>query len=101
MNKVVAAVLALPVVLFAGDYLSLRLRIPNREPFGSVQVQRMFEVALKNRTTEYMQDEPRQQACVRSLFPHFGDAPCWYLVRHPRQIVKLGSNPDDVWRRIP
>jgi hypothetical protein len=101
MNKVVAAALALPVLAFAGDYLSLRLRIPNREPFGSVQVQRMFEVAMKNHTTEYMPEEPRPQACVRSLFPHFGDAPCWYLVRHPRQIVKLGSNPDDVWRRIP
>lgn len=90
--------MALPVLVYAGDYLSLRLRIPNREPFGTVQVQRYFEVALKNRKTEYMRDEPRPQPCVRSLFPHYGDTPCWYLARHPRQNIKIGSNPSDFWR---
>ena len=103
MNRAVAVTVALavPILIYAGDYLSLRLRIPNREPFGTVQVQRFFEVALKNRTTEYMQDVPRDLPCVRSLLPHYGDQPCWYLARHTRQTIKLGSNPDDVWRRLP
>ena len=90
--------MTLPVLVYAGDYLSLRLRIPNREPFGTVQVQRYFEVALKNRKTEYMRDEPRPQPCVHSLLPHYGDTPCWYLARHPRQNIKVGSNPSDFWR---
>jgi len=63
-----------------------------------VQVQRYFEVSLKNRKTEYMRDEPRPQPCVRSLLPHYGDTPCWYLARHPRPTVKIGSNPSDFWK---
>src|ERR1700681_1313907 len=100
MNRALAAAtaLAVPVLLYGGDYLSLRLRIPNREPFGTVQVQRYYEVSLKNRKTEYMRDEPRPQTCVRSLLPHYGDTPCWYLSRHPRQTIKIGSNPSDFWR---
>lgn len=98
MNRVVAAVLAVPVVVYGMDFLSLRLRIPNREPIGSVEVQRSFEVALKNRKTEYMRDEPRPMPCVRSLLPHYGDKPCWYLARHTKQTIKLGSNPSEFWR---
>ena len=96
--RVAAAAVALPVLVYAGDSLSLQLRIPNREPFGTVQVQRYYEVSLKNRKTEYMRDEPRPQQCVRSLLPHYGDTPCWYLARHTRQTVKIGHNPSDFWR---
>ena len=100
MNRALAAAaaVAVPILLYAGDYLSLRLRIPNREPFGTVQVQRYYEVSLKNRKTEYMRDEPRPQTCVRSLLPHYGDTPCWYLSSHPRQTIKIGSNPSDFWK---
>ena len=94
----IAVVAALSVLIYLGDYLSLRFRVPPREPFGTVEVQRYYEVALKNRKTEYMRDEPRPEACVRSLFPHYGDTPCWYLERHPKQRIKLGSVPDDFWR---
>lgn len=86
------------VVLYTGDYLSLKLRIPSRDPFGSVEVQRYYAVALKNRKTEFMRAEPAQQTCVRSLLPHYGDTPCWYLERHRRQTIRVGSNPSDFWK---
>ena len=98
MSKAIAALVAVLVFAYAVDYLSLRFAIPRRDPIGSVQVQRYYEVALKNRKTEYMRDVPRQQPCVRSLFPHYGDTPCWYLEKHTKQTVKLGSVPDDFWR---
>ena len=98
MKRGLLIVVLLLLAVYGGDYLSLRLRIPKREPFGVVQVQRYYQVTLKNRKTEYLRDQPRPQPCVRSLFPHYGDAPCWYLERRQRQTIKIGSNPSDFWK---
>jgi hypothetical protein len=69
-------------ILYLGDYLSVRYRIPkSRDPFGVVKIQRYYAVGLKNRKTEFMFLEPENQVCVHSLFPHFGYSPCWYLSR--------------------
>ena len=82
------------VCVYVCDYLALRFRIPNnREQFGSVMVQRSYAVPLKDRKTEYMFDPPAPQACVNSLFPHFGDPPCWYLRRHTRQQINVSRLP--------
>jgi len=70
--------------VYAGDYVSLRFAIPNgRAQFGTVQVRREYAIAEKNNKVEFQFDPLQDQACVNSLFPHFGDAPCWYLLRHP------------------
>lgn len=82
--------------LFACDYLSVRFHVPaGREPFGSVQIQRYYAVTMKDKKTEFMFDPPQMQACVNSLFPHFGDPPCWYAERHKKQRIDMGpaSNP--------
>ena len=42
---------------------------------------RILPFREKDGRTEFMLDDPFDQACVRSLFPHFGDSPCWYLER--------------------
>jgi len=69
-------------IVYLGDYLSVRCRIPQtRNPFGTVKVRRYYAVGMKNRKTEFMFLEPENQVCVHSLFPHFGDSPCWYLSR--------------------
>ncbi len=84
------------VLLYAGDYLSLRYRFPgDREQFGSVQVRRYYAVPMKNRTTEYMFDQPTSVTCVNSIFSHFGSLPCWYLRRHTRQEIKVGGAVPD------
>ncbi len=83
-------VLALAAV-YAGDYLSLSLGIPKRPQFGSVVVTREYSVPQKNRSTEFMFDPPAPEACVNSLFPHFGDPPCWYLSRHQQQQTNVGG----------
>ncbi|HLY19367.1 MAG TPA: hypothetical protein VKR61_19205 [Bryobacteraceae bacterium] len=82
-------------LVYIGDYLSLRYRIPNqREQFGSVMVQRSYAIPQKDRKTEYMFDPPAPQICVNSLFPHFGDPPCWYLRRHARQQISAALRVD-------
>jgi hypothetical protein len=46
---------------------------------------------MKDGKTQYAFDPPAPQDCVNSLFPHFGDLPCWYLNRHKQQQVNTGS----------
>ena len=78
--------------LYVCDYVSLRFRIPhNRAQFGSEIVQRAWVIPMKDGKTQYAFDPPAPQECVNSLFPHFGDSPCWYLSRHPRQQIDTGS----------
>jgi hypothetical protein len=79
---------ALLLLLYLGDYFSIRYPIPNgREQFGSVQVQTLLAVPQKDHKMEYIADPPQAQQCVHSLFPQLGLEPCWYLARHIMQQV--------------
>jgi hypothetical protein len=70
------------IILYLGDYLSIRYGIPEgRAQFGVVRIQRYYAVGLKSGKTEFMFLGPKNQVCVHSLFPHFGYSPCWYLSR--------------------
>jgi len=84
-------VLLAGALVYVCDYVLLRYRIPNnRAQFGRVIVQRSYVIPMKSGKTEYTFDPPAPQECVNSLFPHFGDPPCWYLSRHKRQQVNTG-----------
>jgi len=79
------------VVLFAGvayvaDYIALRMR---SQPTDSVVVRPVYAVPQKNGRVEYLASDPQPETCVRSLFPHMNDAPCWYLKRHPERRVDM------------
>jgi hypothetical protein len=65
-------------VLYLCDYLSVRYRVPNRDPFGSVTIEHYYAVHEKSGKTEFIFQNPETQKCVRSLFPHLGLLPCWY-----------------------
>ena len=74
-------------LLYAADDLSFRFRIPHREPFGSVTVQRYYALHKTKEKTNFMFAPPEAQTCVHSLFPHSGYPPCWYLSRHAEQRI--------------
>ncbi len=77
-------------IVYVCDYLSVRYRIPNhRDQFGSVKVQQYYAVPQKNGKTGFLFDEPQPEQCVHSLFPHFGDSPCWYLSRRTERRVDM------------
>ncbi|MGO4883951.1 MAG: hypothetical protein ACLP59_24475 [Bryobacteraceae bacterium] len=81
------------LLVYVCDYAALRFRIPNNRPqFDSVVVTRAWVIPMKNGKTQYAFDPPAPEQCVNSLFPHFGDSPCWYLKRHTRQQINTGSN---------
>jgi hypothetical protein len=91
IRRILLTTILLACLVYAGDYVSLQLQIPNhRAQLGTVMVERDYAVPLKNRSTEYMFDQPVPVTCVHSLFPHFGDPPCWYLRHHARQEIKMG-----------
>jgi hypothetical protein len=99
LHTILPSLILLGVVVYLGDFLSLRYQIPKRELYGSVVVRELYAVKLKNKQTEYMFQPPAPQECVNSLFPHFGDPPCWYLERHTRQQVNVDSGQPHFWDR--
>ena len=82
IRRVLLAAAGLAIVTYIGDYLSLKFQIPARAQFGTVHVQPYLAVPRKDGRTEFMLDNPFDQKCVHSLFPHFDASPCWYVERH-------------------
>ena len=86
LKQALLAVLALVIVAYAADDISVRYKVPaSRQAFGSVQVRKVYAVRRKNGSTEFLFDDPRGVSCVNSLAPHLGLDPCWYLERHTEQ----------------
>jgi hypothetical protein len=82
--------LLIAAVAYAVDYAILRYRVATkRVPFGTVTVQSYDAVPQKDHKTEFLFENPHDETCVNSLFPHMGDAPCWYLRRHTEQRIDL------------
>jgi hypothetical protein len=79
----------LAIVVYAGDYISLRFRIPNRYQFGSVSVTPLYAIHEKNGKTEYDFAQPQSVTCVHSLFPQLGYQPCWYVSRHTQKRIDI------------
>jgi hypothetical protein len=90
LKRLVIALLVLLVVVYAGEDLSVRYRIPkDREPFGAVEVQRYFAVHLKSGKTEINYDKSENEVCTNSIFPHLGFNPCWYVRQHTRKMIDI------------
>jgi len=90
VSRFFAVLVVLLGMLYAGDYLSLRYRIPHSRPqFGAVTVTTMYAIHQKNGKIEYQFPPPQDEVCVQSLFPHFGYSPCWYLRRHTEQRIDI------------
>ena len=84
-GRVVAAVLLLTAFAFVLDYIVVRVRMLHATvsvPFEHLTRNRLLAIKVKNGTYQYELDQVNPTeilTCVRSLFPHFGDQPCWYL----------------------
>ena len=75
-------------LVYAGEDLLLRYRRAHGGPgtvFDRVTTYEAGEV--KGGRLEYYFDQPGVEVCVRALFPHFGDAPCWYARRHTIKVL--------------
>lgn len=72
-------------ILYAGDWGVLRVRMARQTAFSTVQVDQFLASPLKNNKEEYDYMGTVAQPCVRSIFPHASDLPCWWLRRHTTQ----------------
>lgn len=86
-KRIVGSILFALAVLYAADYLYARARGGNA--LATVQVQPYYAVPLKDGKTEYMMLQPETQTCVKSIAPHFGYTPCWYLEGHKQQRTNM------------
>jgi hypothetical protein len=77
--RILQLLLALMVVLYLGDWIGLRVRA---QTTSTVQVQQFLRTPLKGQKEEFDYMGTVDQPCVRSLFPHNSQSPCWWLERH-------------------
>jgi hypothetical protein len=95
LKRTLVLLLALAALVYVLDYARVRLRVafPKLGPaLDSVQMDRLYAIALKNGRTEYELDAQQPEVtvtCVRSLFPHLGYNPCWYLRRNSQKPIPM------------
>lgn len=87
IQRILLAVAAAMALVYAGDYLWLRARMP--KSVATVEVQPYYAVPQRNGKTEIIMLDPEDDVCVESLFPHLGDAPCWYLRKHTQKRIDM------------
>lgn len=96
MKRILIFVVIACGVLYALDYLSMRLKIPARDPVGSVTVHTYYAVKLKNGKTEFDYVGDHEVNCSNSLLPQYRLKPCWYAVRHTEEQIPIDSgNPNN------
>jgi hypothetical protein len=75
------------IALYVGDLIVARLR--GDAAFGSVNVRVLYAVPEKAARMDFSAGPDQDVECVRALFPHFGDDPCWYVSRQKTKRVDL------------
>jgi hypothetical protein len=88
--RLLVVVLVLAALAYGGDWIWFRYRNwKHGDAFGSITVTPVYVIHEKNGKTEYQYAQPQDQVCVRSLFPHFGYSPCWYVSRHLEKKIEI------------
>lgn len=81
------------VVVYIGEDMLLRYRAKHGGADAVFDGVTTYESgAVKGGRQEFYFDQPQVETCVRAIFPHFGDAPCWYVRRHTiKQLTQTGK----------
>lgn len=71
------------IVSWLADWAIFRIRAAHGDALQTMQIQEYLSTSLKGNKDEldYMGVQP--MSCARSLYPHAGAPPCWWLRRHP------------------
>lgn len=95
VKRIVIGIIVVAAFIYVGDYLSVRVRMIHAKPdnpFETITAMRILAIDEKGSKTEFTVDSvhPQQTAtCVHSLFPHYGDPPCWYLKKKFAQPIPM------------
>jgi hypothetical protein len=85
-GRILQGLLAILVVLYLGDWITLRVR-SGAHASNSVQVEQFLKTPLKGQKEEFDYMGTVTEPCVPALFPHSSEAPCWWVERHKIQWV--------------
>jgi hypothetical protein len=83
LQRIVLGLIALVVVIFVIDYVQLKAR--GAAGIGTVPL--MVGTAMKDGRVQIFTGDDQTETCVRSIFPHFGFSPCWYVKQNSTQII--------------
>lgn len=85
VTRVVKYVLIFVVVAvtgtYAADYLVYRYRLSSGHALATRKIEPAYAIPQKDGRQEFVFEDPVTVTCVRSLFPHGGYNPCWYVDR--------------------
>lgn len=87
-QRLVRALVVLVVLLgllYAGDWVVLRVRVSHGTAYRVVQVNQFLATPLKGNKVEYDLMGTVPETCSRSIFPQKGDPACWWLEKHTSQ----------------
>jgi hypothetical protein len=82
------ALLAVALLAYPADWAVWRLRVAAGGGMGQVKVSRFTVAELKGNKETYYFDGTEMSDCSRSLFPEAGSGACWWVARHPEEIVR-------------
>jgi hypothetical protein len=96
IKKSLLGLVALVAVVFVADYAYVRVRMIHPKPADPLETMtrnRLLAIPQKNGKLDYELDQVTPTdtlTCVHSLFPHFGDPPCWYLKPRINDPIPVG-----------
>ena len=95
LERILGILLGAAVLLYTADYLYLRYRMLHASPtspFESLTRTRVLAIPQKNGKFDYQIDQTlpvETLTCVHTLFPHYGDQPCWYVKPRLNQPIPV------------
>ena len=95
LKRILGGLVGALVLVYAGDYAYLRVRMLRptpSDPFESMSRTRVLAIPQKSGKFDYQIDQTQPVetlTCVHSLFPHYGDQPCWYLKPRLNQPISM------------
>ena len=86
----VIAMVAAVIIVYGGDYLSIRYRMSHKAskpPFAVLKFRPTYAIPQKDGKDEFDFGDPETETCVHSLLPHFGYRPCWYASKEVQKPI--------------
>jgi hypothetical protein len=96
LKRVAIAALAAIALVYVGDTLSVWHRMSKHiadDPLTTLTTQPIIEISHKDGRAEIVLGQAQTQTCVRSLFPHSGYSPCWYVARQNQSPIVMTMLP--------
>jgi hypothetical protein len=92
IKRGLVVILTVFAIVYVGDFVWFRIRLHNAKPGDPLQVLKiegLYAIPQKNGRVEYTPADPVDVTCVRSIFPHAGYDPCWYVARQNGKPIPM------------